>query len=132
MVAPTAGQQSKLERRGPCSKAVFLTGRLNMQITRPEVGACQHKSALLIILRSEAARETSFAGCAEAVAKRRRGLGSPLYETVGECLKEAHQRIFLLVRKPEPSHELGVHVVGVLRWGPARGTLAGGIGAAAR
>jgi len=57
IVAPTAGQQSKLERRGLCSKAVFLTGRLNTQITRPEVGACQHKSALLIILRSEAARE---------------------------------------------------------------------------
>jgi len=44
MVAPTAGQQSKLERRGTCSKAVFFTGRLNKTITRPEVRACQHKS----------------------------------------------------------------------------------------
>jgi hypothetical protein len=30
MAAPTAGQLSKLERRGPCSKPVFLTGRFNM------------------------------------------------------------------------------------------------------
>src|SRR5215831_654865 len=57
MVAPTAGQRSKLKRRAPCSKVVFLTGRLNMQITRPEVGTCHHKSALPIILRSEAVRK---------------------------------------------------------------------------
>ena len=65
MVAPTAGQRSKLERRAPCSKVVFLTGRLNMQITRREVRTCQHKSAdlyrrkvarLQYLLEDEAAR----------------------------------------------------------------------------
>src|SRR5262249_57687409 len=30
MAAPTAGQRSKRERRGPYRKPVFLTGRLNM------------------------------------------------------------------------------------------------------
>src|SRR4029077_19439717 len=56
---------------------------------------------------------------------------SPLREAVRERLHEAHQRVFFLVRKPESSNELGVHVVGGLGRGPARGALAGVIGAAA-
>jgi hypothetical protein len=35
---------------------------------------------------------------------------SPLHESVGERLHEAHQRFFLFVREADPSHELGVHV----------------------
>ena len=54
-----------------------------------------------------------------------------MQEAVGERLHEAHQRVFFLVRKPEPSHELGVHVIGGLWPGPARGALAGVICAAA-
>src|SRR4051794_17924524 len=56
---------------------------------------------------------------------------SPLHEAVGESLHETYQRIFLLVRKPEPTHEFGVHIVGGLWHRPARGALAGIIGAAA-
>jgi hypothetical protein len=56
---------------------------------------------------------------------------SPLREAVRERLHEAHQCVFFLVRKPESSDELGVHVVGGLGRGPARGALAGVIGAAA-
>ena len=52
-------------------------------------------------------------------------------EAVCERLHEAHQRAFFLVRKPKSSDELGVHVVGGLGRGPARGALAGVIGAAA-
>ena len=56
---------------------------------------------------------------------------SPLHEAVAERLHEAYQRIFLFVRKPEPPHELGVHIVDGLWHRPARRTLAGVIGGAA-
>jgi hypothetical protein len=57
---------------------------------------------------------------------------SSLHEPVAERLHKAHQRIFLLVGEAEPSNELGVHIVGRFRCGPARGALAEVIGSAAR
>ena len=54
-----------------------------------------------------------------------------MQEAVGERLHETHQRVFFLVRKPESSDELRVHVIGGLWRRPARGALTGVIGAAA-
>ena len=56
---------------------------------------------------------------------------SALHGSIGKRLHEAHQRIFLLVRKPEPSDELRVHVIGGLWRRPAGGARAGVICATA-
>src|SRR4029077_4182318 len=56
---------------------------------------------------------------------------SALHVAVGKSLHEAHKCIFLLVRKPEPSDELCIHVIGGLWRRPARGALVGVIGSAA-
>jgi hypothetical protein len=54
------------------------------------------------------------------------------HEAVCERLQEAHQRSLLSVREAEPSHALGVDVVGGLRRGPTRRALTGVIRRATR
>jgi hypothetical protein len=39
---------------------------------------------------------------------------SALHESIGERLHEANKRVFILVRKPQSSDELRVHVIGGL------------------